>query len=563
MKVLLIYPYFIEDRIRAEEDISAMPIGLYYVAAVLKENNYPVQILNWYDVGNKPREIEKTLNEERPDVIGLSILHGNRWGGIEVARIAKKIDPEVKIVLGGIGATFLWDHLLRHFPEIDFVVLGEGEYTFLNLIRWMENDFDGAIERIRGIAYRKRGKILRTEPADPVADLDRLPVPAKYFTYQHLSMTRGCPHDCAFCGSPRFWARRIRYRSPESFVKELELLYEKGITFFYFSDDHFSLRMNQVIRICREILEKNLKIKWYAIARVDQVSDELLYWMRKAGCIQISYGVESGSERIREVLKKDTDTEQIKRAFALTTKYGILPRAYFIYGSPGETWDTIQETIDLMLEIRPLSVIFYILDLFPGTELYSDARKRLRFTDDIWLNKIEGVMYFETDPALSDELILAFGKKLRESFYENVHAFVDSVQLIDKKELYESHADFFSRLGLTFSHGDYSKIDLIREKDEIAEKLYRRSLGYHPDQRAYLGLGILNQKKGEYEESIRVLLEGTKHFPDDEQLNICLGVSYMGLGNYDTAVTVLERLPGSREAAIYLEKCNEALKATP
>ena len=562
MKVLLIYPYFIENRIRAEEDISAMPIGLYYVAAVLMENDYPVEILNWHDVHGTPQRIEKALIEKRPDVIGFSILHGNRWGGIEIARIAKKIDPGVKIVFGGIGATFLWAHLLRHFPEIDFVVLGEGEYTILNLIKWMEGDFDGPIEKIRGIAYRKGGKIRMTKPVDPVGDLDRLPIPAKYFTYRHLSVSRGCPQNCSFCGSPRFWGRRIRYRSPESFVEELELLYQKGCTFFYFSDDHFTIRKNQVIRICRKILERNLKISWYAVARVDQVSDELLYWMRKAGCIQISYGVESGSERIREVLKKNTETEQIKKAFALTTKYGILPRAYFIYGSPGETWDTIQETIDLMLEIKPLSVIFYILDLFPGTELYSDVQKKLHLTDELWLNKIEGIMYFETDPALSDERILAFGKKLREAFYENIHVFVDSIQLIDKKELYESHADFFSRLGLTFSHGDYSKIDLIRENDQIAEELYQRSITYCPNQRAYLGLGILNQKKGEYEKSIRILLEGTKHFPENEELNLCLGVSYMGMKDYETAIPLLERFPDSREAASYLEKCHEALKAT-
>jgi len=342
-------------------------------------------------------------------------------------------------------------------------------------------------------------------------------------------------------------------------VEELELLCQKGCTFFYFSDDHFTIRKNQVIRICRKILERNLKISWYAVARVDQVSDELLYWMRKAGCIQISYGVESGSEKIREVLKKNTETEQIKKAFALTTKYGILPRAYFIYGSPGETWDTIQETIDLMLEIKPLSVIFYILDLFPGTELYSDVQKKLHITDDIWLNKIEGIMYFETDPALSDERILAFGKKLREAFYENIHVFVDSILLIDKKELYESHADFFSRLGLTFSHGDYSKIDIIREKDKIAEELYQRSIRYCPNQRAYLGQGILNQKKGAYEKSIRVLLEGTKHFPDSEQLNLCLGVSYMGLGRYETALPYFSKFPDSGEARSYLERCHEEL----
>jgi radical SAM superfamily enzyme YgiQ (UPF0313 family) len=559
MKILLIYPYFLEERSRAEEDIRAIPIGLYYVAAVLKENHYPVEILNWHDINKTPQKVEEVLKEKRPGVIGFSILHANRWGGIEIARIAKKIDPRVKIVFGGIGATLLWKHLLSHFSEIDFVVLGEGEYAFLDLLKWLENDFDVPIENIKGIAFRKKGKIIRTTRADRIDKIDELPIPAKYFKYRHLSMTRGCAQECAFCGSPKFWGRRVRFRSPENFVEELELLYDKGIRFFYFSDDNFTIEKSRVVQICKKIVEKNMKIGWYAISRVDQVSDELLYWMRKAGCIQISYGVESGSEKIRRLLKKNIETEQIKKAFALTTKYGILPRAYFIYGSPEETWETIQETIDLVQEIKPLSIVFYILDLFPGTELYSAFEKKLHITDDIWLNKIEGIMYFETTPALSDELILAFGKKLRTAFYKNLHRYIDSIQLADKKELYEIHADFCSRLAMTFSHGDYSKIGLIRERGQIAEKLYRKSLSYYPDQRAYLGLGILKQKAREFKESIQILSEGANLFPDSEELSLCLGISYMNLKEYNMAIPHFLKFPDSREANFHLERCYEAL----
>jgi len=134
--------------------------------------------------------------------------------------------------------------------------------------------------------------------------------------------------------------------------------------------------------------------------------------MRKAGCTQISYGVESGSERIRQLLNKNIRTDQIKNAFTLTTKYGILARAYFIYGCPGESWETIQETIDLIHEIKPLSIIFYILDIFPGTALYADFLEQSGLTDDMWLKQIEDIMYFETDPDLSQESVLAFGEKI-------------------------------------------------------------------------------------------------------------------------------------------------------
>lgn len=138
MKILLIYPYFLEDRVH-EEEISVVPMGVYYVGAVLKENNYDVEILNWHKVNKASCDvIKETLIEKKPDVIGFSIMHANRWGGIEIARIAKQIDPKVKIVFGGIGTTFLWKHLLKHFKEIDYAVLGEGEYTFLNLIKCIE-----------------------------------------------------------------------------------------------------------------------------------------------------------------------------------------------------------------------------------------------------------------------------------------------------------------------------------------------------------------------------------------------------------------------------------------
>ncbi|MGD9319371.1 MAG: radical SAM protein, partial [Desulfobacteraceae bacterium] len=499
------------------------------------------------------------LREKKPDVIGFSILHANRWGGIEIAQIAKQLNPEVKIVFGGIGASLLWEHLLRHFSEIDFVVIGEGDYTFLNLIKWIEGGDEKPPQNIKGIAFRENGKVVKTEKADLQPELDKLPHPAKYFDYQHISSTRGCAWNCTFCGSPQFWGHKIRFRSPENFVEELELLYQKGIRFFYISDDTFTANKKRVIEICKRMIEKNLKITWFAISRVDHVDDEILYWMRKAGCIQISYGVESGSEKIRTVLNKKIESDQIKKAFSLTVQYGILSRAYFIYGSPGETWDTIQESLDLIHEIKPLSMVVYILDIFPGTQLYADLQERSHVTDEVWLNRIEGIMYFETDPNLSDELVLAFGKKLRTDYYENIHKFVDAIHLVDRGDLYEMHADFCSRLAMTFSHGDYSKIDVIRDKDKTAEKLYRKALSYHPNHRAYLGLGIMKQKGRAFKESIEVLLEGIDCFPDSQDLNICLGLSYMNLGDHDKALEYFLRFPDSKDALHHAATCYKEL----
>ncbi len=558
MKILLIYPYPLYDRSR-EEDISVVPIGVYYVAALLKENHYEVEVLNWYNIHKTPERIVEILLEKKPDVIGFSILNANRWGGIEIAQIAKEINAEVKIIFGGVAPTFLWKHFLTHFPEVDFVVIGEGEHAFLRLIRLIEKRNYKNLKDIKGIAFRKGDSAVKTKAAELVGNLDELPIPAQYFDYQHMVSSRGCPGRCTFCGSPKLWGHRIRFRSAENFVRELELLYNKGITFFYFSDDTFTINKKRVIEICKKIISKQLNITWAAISRVDCVNEEILYWMRRAGCVQISYGIESGSEKIRHLLNKDVKTQHIKKAFFLTHRYSILARAYFIYGSLEETWDTIQDTVDLIKEIRPFICIFYILEIYPGTKLYSDYQKRLGVTDDIWLEKIEGICYFETDPSLSQDFIFNFGKRLRTELYRSMGNFVDTISLVENEEFYEMHADFCSRLGLTFTHGDYSKIEAIEGKERLAEKLFKKALTYSPDHRAYLGLGILKQNESRHDEALKVLSEGAKHFPDSEDLNICLGISHINVGEYDKALSRLLRFKDSKQASYYIARCYESL----
>lgn len=558
MKIFLIYPYCLDDRLHAE-DVRVVPIGLYYIGALLLEHHHQVEILNWHDMNKKPERIEKLLREERPDVIGFSIVNANRWGGIDIAKIGKRILNEVKIVFGGVGATFLWEHLLTNFTQIDYVVLGEGEHSFLDLVESLQAQDEKKLRKIKGIAYRDGDKAVRTEPAPRIRDLDRLPMPAKYFTFQHVASSRGCPADCTFCGSPQFWGHRLSSHSPGYFVEQLVRLYRKGVTFFYVSDDTFTIKKNRVIEICQKIVENNLKITWQAISRVNHVNEEMLYWMRKAGCVQISYGVESGSDKIRGALNKHITTRQIRRAFALTAKYGILARAYFIYGSPMETWKTIRETIALIHLIKPLGAIFYILDLFPGTTLYDNLRDKAKVSDDIWLQRIEDIMYFETDPELTRDRILAFGRKLRSDYYKHLPEFIEAIRLVDREDLYECHADFLSRLGMTFSHGDYASIDAIPDKDRIAESLYVRSLKYHPDHRAYLGLGIIRQKEGDFGLSAEILSTGIDYYPESEQLHICLGLSLMNLGRYEEALSCLLNFEESRDALGHIAACYRAL----
>jgi radical SAM superfamily enzyme YgiQ (UPF0313 family) len=559
MKVQFIYPPFLEKRTQ-DEDMKAMPIGLYSLAAVLKKEGHDVELSHCGLMTDTLREMEKILKERSPQVLAFSVLHGNRWGAIDLARFAKRRCPEISIIFGGVGATCLYEHLLDRFPEIDVIVLGEGERTLPLLLDCIADKKRPDLHCIQGIAFKHEGKILNTGRPVPIEDLNSLPIPADYFEYQHISTSRGCVWECAFCGSPAFWERRIRYRSPNHVLRELELLYGKGLRFFYFSDDTLTINKTRVIQICRGILERGLDINWFAISRVNDIDEDILYWMRKAGCIQLSYGVESGSERIRENLKKKITKDQIKKAFSLTVQYGILPRVYFIYGSPGETEETIEESITLMKEIKPLGAIFYALDLFPGTELYESLKEAGVINDDLWQERIEGLLYGEIDSHLTKDRTKAFGKKLRTAFNEYLPDFVDAIQLVDRQDLYPFHADFCSRLAMTFSHGDYSKFEMIPEKDRIAEALFRKAIRYAPDHRAFLGLSLVLQKRGDWDASSDLLKEGLEWFPNSEHLHLTLGVNYLNKGQYSKAHSCFSRFPHSEKALYYRDICEEATK---
>ncbi|MCG6893141.1 MAG: cobalamin-dependent protein [Desulfobacteraceae bacterium] len=560
MKILLAYPYCLEDRIHVE-DAGVVPMGVYFVGAVLRETGHEVTIANWSALRDRPEEVERALRAERPDVIGFSVLNANRWAALDIAESAKRIDPKVVTVFGGIGASTLWKHFLTHFPAVDFAVVGEGERSFAALIAWLASA-DARTEEpkgIPGIAFRRAGRPFCSEDAEPVRDLDALPDPSRHFTYRHLALTRGCPMKCSFCGSPRFWGSRVRFHSPQYFVDQMERLHRRGENFFFVSDDTFTLDKDRVVAVCREILRRKLSVSWAAISHVSMVDADILYWMRRAGCIQISYGVESGSPEIRRRLGKSISDEHIRSAFSLTVSHGILARAYFIYGCPGENWETIEETLSLIEAIRPLSAVFYILDLFPGTALYEDYRKRSGATDDIWLRRIEDVLYFEIDPSLSSEQVTAFGARLRSRYYERLPRYAESVELIDRKELYGPHAEFLSRLAMTFECGDYAGVDAIPDKERVAETLYRRALRYAKVPRAYLGLGILAQKRRDYDGSIEVLAEGLRRFPRDPQLGVCLAVSHMNTGDFPRALEILRPLEGHPEADSYIEACRRAV----
>ncbi len=559
MRILLVYPYFLEARVH-EEDVRAMPMGLYTIGAVLKAAGHEVALFNAYGFQGQADRIRALLERFKPEVLGCSILNANRWGGIEIARLAKAIDAGIVTVFGGVGASFLWAHLLRHFPEVDYAVIGEGERTILALLDAIAAGDDLALGKVAGLAHRIDGRPRANPCAPPIKDLDQLPNPARYFTYQHLSLTRGCPGACRFCGSPAIWGRNVRFHTATYFVDQLELLVRQGVRFFYFSDDTFTLRKDLVIAVCQEILTRRLTIQWAAISRVDTVDASVLGWMRKAGCIQISYGIESGNREIRAYLNKKIAPADIERAFRLTRRYGILPRAYFIYGSPGESDATIAETLDLIRTIQPLDAIFYILDIFPGTDLYRDYLARTGQDDDIWLARIEDLMYFETDPQMSADQVRAWGQRLREGFYRLLPDFTAQIDLVDDPEFYPLHADFLSRLGMTFQQGDFARQAVIPNKAQIARRLHERALDYSPDEpRAYLGLALWEQARGAFDQALARAQAGLVRNPASAMLKTCLAVNHMNMGAFDRALSVLAQIEETPDTLGMTIACLEAL----
>ena len=563
LKILLVNPACLDPRISGD-DARVIPIGLFYLGAVLLDNGFHAEILNLAAVQDDPVSVfTARIQAEPPDVIGFSLTQPNRWNAMDCARKARRIVPHVVIVFGGPAPTFLADHLFEVCPEVDAMVRGEGETAFLSLLRALLSGNRDNLSAIAGLSLKQGHRVIHT-PAGPLLDdPDVLPHPSDYFVFQHLSMSRGCPGACTFCGSPRFWGtRRVRSHSPEWMVREIETLARKGVTHFFMSDDTFTLDKPRVLKLCRLIREKTPGITWNAISRVDHVDEELLTAMRKAGCIQISYGVESGSEAIRRTLGKPMDRKTLVRAFSMTLAVGILPRIYLIYGSPGETRATIRESVDLIQALRPLSAVFYMLMIFPGTRLYQRAVDRGRVSDAIWRERIEDLPWFEVDERLDFAMVKGFGETLRNAFYERVHEFARTVPLRDDPDLYPFHADFLSRLGMTFSNGEYAADPRIRNQEQTAIHLFRRALDYAPNARAFLGLAMLRQKSRDMDGADALLGKGLRHFPGHPDLTLCMGVNCMNQGRFARALTLFEPFADRPDIRRYIHICHQNLQGT-
>ncbi|MFB0560331.1 MAG: radical SAM protein [Candidatus Lokiarchaeia archaeon] len=401
MKVLLIYPPVYNmlrtnvPKIVDEETGVYPPLGLMFIASYVEKNtDYKIEILDTQIERMTYNEISKCIKLKMPDIVGIQTTTFTFIDVILTARIVKKIDKNIKVVLGGPHVNIYPEETILN-PEIDFLVLGEGEFVFTELINAIAQGKN--LDKIRGIVYKKKGGIVNTESPEPINNLDLLPFPSrhlvpykkyysvlsKYTPIATMMTSRGCPFKCIFCDRPHL-GKVFRFRSAENVVDEMEECVKIGIKEFFLYDDTFTINRKRVVEICDEILRRKLKIAWDIRSRVDTVDKNMLRKLRLAGCERIHYGVEAGTQIILKVLKKGITIQQIENAFRWTKEEGITTLAYFMIGNPTETKEQILTTIDLAKKINPDFVHISITTPFPATELYREGLKRGILKYDYW-----------------------------------------------------------------------------------------------------------------------------------------------------------------------------------
>ncbi len=356
------------------------PLGIMYIAAHLERAGFDVKIIDADVEELEYSKLAAAIKAYAPDVVGLSAMSFTLIDCMQIARLVKSADPGIKIFIGGPHVNIFPEETIK-IPEIDYVVLGEGEFLTVDLIRNISNAEN--LKRIRGLVFKENGNIINTGKPDFIMDLDKIHFPARHLTlYKKYSSllakrnpittmitSRGCPFSCKFCDRPHL-GKIFRARSAKNVVDEMEECVNMGIREFLIYDDTFTINRKRVLDICDEINARKLDIGFDVRARLDTVDEEMLKKMKKAGCERIHYGVESGNDEILKILCKGIDVEKAKKMFKITKKIGIDRLAYFMIGNPRETRETVMESINLAIKLDPDYVHFSITTPFPATGLY-------------------------------------------------------------------------------------------------------------------------------------------------------------------------------------------------
>jgi anaerobic magnesium-protoporphyrin IX monomethyl ester cyclase len=400
LNVLLINPPWT----RREQDVrkklkveSCLPsLGLSYIAAVLQKNQMPVQILDANAEGFDFNAIENYLRklQQVPDYIGVTAITTEISIVFEIANICKTIFKNSKIVLGGVHPTVMPEETLKN-ENVDFVIRGEGEFSFLELIQ------GNKIENIKGLSYKKNNKTVHNESSDRIKNLDDLPFPAfnllpmsnyhpplglyKRLPATNIITARGCPNICTYCATQTIWGRRLFFRSVDNIIEEIKLLVKDfGIKEISISDDTFTISKERVMEFCNKLITNKIDLTWSCNSRVEKIDEESLRLMKKAGCHHICYGIESADKEILKNINKNINLDKARELIRLTKKAGITCRASFMFGNPGEIAESMKKTLQFAISSNPDYAVFNITTPYPGTPMYKWAKENGYLMDENW-----------------------------------------------------------------------------------------------------------------------------------------------------------------------------------
>ncbi len=386
MKITLVRP-------RYDTHIITPPLGLGYLASFLSQHGITVEIIDALRDNLSNAEVCDTIAETRPDAVGITCLTAFYDQAVDLSIRLKTLG--VRVVIGGVHPTFLPRETLCD-SRCDYVVVGEGELAFLQLAR---NEFraDG-VRGVYSLDTIPNGSELPPK-AETVKNLDELPFPdwrqldprgypkaphgaiVKNYPIGVIMTTRGCPYRCAFCASPKFYDRRVRFRSPENVIEEIKYLVSTfGVREIHFEDDNLTLRRDHVEHLCRLMIAEGIKVSWACPngIRADSVDAALMQLMKESGCYYFAYGIESANTQILSNIHKEEPIETIANSIDLATDAGISCQGFFIFGLPGESAATIEETIRFARRSRLARAQFLILDVLPGSELWDKLRGEFR-----------------------------------------------------------------------------------------------------------------------------------------------------------------------------------------
>ena len=404
------------------ETNSMPPLGMLYVGTVLKNEGYNVKALDLAVESFSVDELISIILKSQADIIGLSTYNEAWHSLIQLSKIIKKINNNIKIFAGGAFATFCYESILNE-SEVDFVVTGEGEYATLELCNEISNDEKEY--KAAGVIWKNStGDIIVNEMNKRIKDLDSIPWPdrklvdlSKYTLPYTISTARGCPGECIFCSSKAFWGKKVIMRSAKSVYDEMKYLHDTlNASIFYIADDTFTASKKRIFEFCKLLEDTDVNYTWGCESRADIVDEELIATINKAGCTKIQFGLERADNNILKGLKKKVTIEQIENAIKLAYKYHMHITASFIIGHAEDTKETIEKTLNFAEFIQKeygVNVVGSINTPFPGTEQYNKCEEYgIEILTDDWNNFRLNNAIINTKNITANELRYYYNKVL-------------------------------------------------------------------------------------------------------------------------------------------------------